>query len=48
MKKISIIMGSDSDLNIMSLAADTLKEFDIELYDDYMAKALKHRAESIV
>ena len=29
MKKVAIIMGSDSDLPVVSKAADTLKEFGI-------------------
>lgn len=30
MKRVGIIMGSDSDLRVMQAAADTLKEFDVE------------------
>jgi len=29
-KSVGIIMGSDSDLNVMQAAADILKSFDIE------------------
>ena len=29
MKKVAIIMGSDSDLPVVSKAADTLKEFGV-------------------
>ena len=30
MKRVGIIMGSDSDLRVMQAAADTLKEFGVE------------------
>ena len=30
MKRVGIIMGSDSDLRVMQAAADTLREFDVE------------------
>lgn len=30
MKRVGIIMGSDSDLRVMQAAADTLKDFDVE------------------
>jgi len=38
MPKVSIIMGSDSDFDVMVQAADILKEFDVD-YDIFVASA---------
>lgn len=38
MKKVLIVMGSDSDWNIMKKAAQTLKEFNVE-YEAHVASA---------
>ena len=41
MKKIGIIMGSDSDLGVVEGAIDTLKKFGAEYSDEFISNSQK-------